>query len=49
MTSYPSAGSSTPFSFLGITVATFTLIHSVPGDPISFYAGAVESRRSRRR
>jgi peptide/nickel transport system permease protein len=26
-------------TFLGITVATFTLIHSVPGDPISFYAG----------
>lgn len=26
-------------TFLGITVATFALIHSVPGDPISFYAG----------
>ncbi len=26
-------------TFLGITVATFTLVHSVPGDPISFYAG----------
>ena len=26
-------------TFLGITVATFTLIHSVPGDPISFFAG----------
>ena len=27
------------FTFLGITVATFALIHSVPGDPVSFYAG----------
>ena len=26
-------------TFLGITVATFALIHSVPGDPISFYVG----------
>ncbi|HEV7241335.1 MAG TPA: ABC transporter permease [Thermoanaerobaculia bacterium] len=26
-------------TFLGITVATFTLIHSVPGDPIAFYIG----------
>lgn len=26
-------------TFLGITVATFTLIHSVPGDPVSFFAG----------
>lgn len=26
-------------TFLGITIATFALIHSVPGDPISFYAG----------
>src|SRR5690349_12626122 len=26
-------------TFLGITVATFALIHSVPGDPVSFYAG----------
>lgn len=26
-------------TFLGITIATFTLIHSVPGDPISFYIG----------
>jgi peptide/nickel transport system permease protein len=26
-------------TFLGITVATFTLIHSVPGDPITFYIG----------
>lgn len=27
-------------TFFGITVATFTLIHSVPGDPVSFFAGA---------
>src|SRR5512142_1365141 len=26
-------------TFLGITVATFVLIHAVPGDPISFYIG----------
>lgn len=26
-------------TFVGITVATFALIHSVPGDPISFFAG----------
>ena len=26
-------------TFLGITIATFALIHSVPGDPITFYAG----------
>lgn len=26
-------------TFLGITVATFALIHSVPGDPTSFYVG----------
>ena len=26
-------------TFLGITVATFTLIHSVPGDPVTFYVG----------
>ena len=26
-------------TFLGITVATFTLIHSVPGDPVSFFIG----------
>jgi len=26
-------------TFLGITVATFTLIHSVPGDPITFFIG----------
>jgi peptide/nickel transport system permease protein len=26
-------------TFFGITVAVFTLIHSVPGDPVSFYIG----------
>lgn len=26
-------------TFFGITIATFTLVHSVPGDPISFYIG----------
>ena len=26
-------------TFLGITIATFALIHSVPGDPITFYMG----------
>jgi peptide/nickel transport system permease protein len=26
-------------TFFGITLATFTLIHAVPGDPISFYVG----------
>ncbi|HEX2832168.1 MAG TPA: ABC transporter permease [Thermoanaerobaculia bacterium] len=26
-------------TFLGITVATFALIHSVPGDPVAFYVG----------
>ena len=26
-------------TFFGITVATFTLIHSVPGDPIAFFIG----------
>ena len=26
------------FTFLGITVVTFTLIHAVPGDPIEFLA-----------
>src|ERR1700737_4476465 len=26
-------------TFFGITVAIFVLIHSVPGDPISFYVG----------
>ncbi|HVS33225.1 MAG TPA: ABC transporter permease [Thermoanaerobaculia bacterium] len=27
-------------TFFGITIATFALIHSVPGDPISFFAGS---------
>lgn len=27
-------------TFLGITVAVFILVHSVPGDPISFYMGS---------
>ena len=27
-------------TFLGITVAVFVLVHCVPGDPISFYAGS---------
>src|SRR6188768_3010921 len=27
-------------TFIGITLATFVLIHSVPGDPISFFAGS---------
>ena len=26
-------------TFIGITIATFALIHSVPGDPISFFVG----------
>lgn len=26
-------------TFFGITIATFALVHSVPGDPISFYIG----------
>jgi peptide/nickel transport system permease protein len=26
-------------TFIGITIATFVLIHSVPGDPVSFYIG----------
>jgi peptide/nickel transport system permease protein len=26
-------------TFFGITIATFALIHSVPGDPVSFYIG----------
>lgn len=26
-------------TFFGITIATFTLVHSVPGDPIAFYIG----------
>jgi len=28
-------------TFFGISIATFTLIHAVPGDPISFYIGKV--------
>ncbi|MBV8519728.1 MAG: ABC transporter permease [Acidobacteria bacterium] len=28
-------------TFVGITIATFTLIHSVPGDPVTFYVGRV--------
>ncbi len=31
-------------TFFGITVATFVLIHSAPGDPISFYLGSHGSR-----
>src|SRR6185369_8050982 len=26
-------------TFFGITIVTFTLIHSVPGDPVTFYIG----------
>ena len=26
-------------TFIGITIVTFALVHSVPGDPISFYVG----------
>jgi peptide/nickel transport system permease protein len=33
-------------SFFGITVATFTLIHAAPGDPLSFYAGSSGLRAS---
>ncbi|MBK5258491.1 MAG: ABC transporter permease [Thermoanaerobaculia bacterium] len=33
-------------TFLGITVATFALIHSVPGDPITFYTGISGSNLS---
>ncbi|MFL6246462.1 MAG: ABC transporter permease [Thermoanaerobaculia bacterium] len=31
-------------TFFGITVATFALIHSVPGDPISFFLGRTGSQ-----
>lgn len=31
-------------TFFGITVVTFVLIHSVPGDPISFYIGTASPR-----
>src|SRR5216684_6963679 len=27
-------------TFFGITIAVFVLVHSVPGDPISFYIGS---------
>jgi peptide/nickel transport system permease protein len=27
-------------TFFGITIAVFVLVHSVPGDPVSFYVGA---------
>src|SRR5688500_4242356 len=30
-------------TFFGITVVTFALIHSVPGDPITFYIGRAGS------
>lgn len=33
-------------TFFGITVATFALIHSVPGDPARFYAGPRASEAS---
>ena len=26
-------------TFIGITIATFALIHSAPGDPVQYYAG----------
>lgn len=31
-------------TFFGITIATFALIHAVPGDPISFYVGRAGMR-----
>src|SRR5712691_10499005 len=31
-------------TFFGITIAVFVLVHSVPGDPISFYAGTHGAR-----
>jgi len=31
--------------FFGITVAVFVLVHSVPGDPISFYVGVIGIRQ----
>jgi peptide/nickel transport system permease protein len=34
-------------TFFGITIATFTLIHSVPGDPIDFYLAQNGMRGSR--
>src|SRR5687768_17386952 len=30
---------SAAFTFLGITIVVFALIHSVPGDPIEYYIG----------
>ena len=36
-------------TFFGITVATFALIHSVPGDPVSFFAGSAGIHASRPR
>ena len=30
-------------TFLGITVATFVLIHSVPGDPVALYSGKMNA------
>ena len=33
-------------TFFGISIATFVLIHSVPGDPITFFAGASGERVS---
>jgi peptide/nickel transport system permease protein len=30
-------------TFIGITIATFVLIHSVPGDPIDLYAGRMNA------
>ena len=30
-------------TFVGITVATFTLIHSVPGDPVALYSGRMNA------
>jgi peptide/nickel transport system permease protein len=33
-------------TFFGISVATFVLIHSVPGDPITFFTGASGDRLS---
>jgi peptide/nickel transport system permease protein len=32
-------------TFLGITIATFALIHAVPGDPISFFIGKAGPNR----
>lgn len=34
-------------TFFGITVATFLLIHAVPGDPVTFYIGRVGQHVSR--